>query len=145
MKTMRISGKINGININEFIKEHYVLEEVEVYVLKEEKIFDEVIKLVLLSNSLENHINYDTMHRIFDGCDFSFHEGFYEFLMDNFELILSNKRVQTKIGEIGKCFDSIKDYYHFTAGIKTPSNFIFVLYGLFILLIVPTSSAGFRK
>jgi len=110
-----------GKRINEFIKEHYVLEEVEVYVLKEEKRFDEVIKLVLLSNSLENHINYDTMHRIFDGCDFSFHEGFYEFLMDNFELILSNKRVQTKIGEIGKCFDSIKDYYHFTAGIKTPS------------------------
>ena len=52
-----------------------------------EKRFDEVIRLALLSNSLENHINYDTMHRIFDGCDFSFHEGFYEFLMDNFELI----------------------------------------------------------
>lgn len=116
-KIKKLDGSY-GKQINEFLKKNYKSINIENYKLKEEYLTDEQIDLLLFNTDILGHINYSSLHRMFDGCKKEFNEDFYNFLIDNFIYILHDEKLQSNIKNIQKNFETIKHHYMYTSGIK---------------------------
>ncbi len=115
-KLKKITGTY-GKRLNDFIKENYKRERRKVYKLKEDAVYQDDIIEYLFVSEIEEHFNTASIHRIFDGCTNFFDEEFYQFFLDNLEFIYSNEKIQSIMGEIGKNFQSMKEYYLKQSGI----------------------------
>jgi len=107
-----------GKEINQFFKENYELKHITVYELKEEAKDDEKVIDLLYQKNLNGYINFPTLHRIFDGCNKVFDPDFYNFFMENLDIILEEEKIQASIKDIQFHFKNMKDYYLYTSGSK---------------------------
>lgn len=96
-----------GKRINDFVSENYETVHTTGYKIAENAVFYQD----------GNFVNFQTLHRMFDGCCKKFDLDFYNFLMKYMDTILKNEIYQRRIKDIQKHFQSMKTYYKFHAGI----------------------------
>ncbi len=118
MKKIKKFSGTYGKQINDFVKEYYIITYVEEYELKEEYYDDEDICKILFNHDLIGHVNYSSLHRMFDGCQKEFNAEFYQFFIENLPFILDDEKLQSNIKNIQKKFDGIQKYYKTQAGIE---------------------------
>ncbi len=114
----RLDGSY-GKRINDFVKENYETHYFEIYQLKEEYCNNNhSINHLLFYHDLLGHINYSSLHRIFDGCELKFNPDFYHFFRDNLEFILQDEKLQSQVKNIQKNFEKMKNHYFNQSGVK---------------------------
>ncbi len=120
IKMKKIHGTF-GKSLNTFIKEHYQKENKTEYELLEKSPLGKRIRQLLFKENLKNTINYYSLIRMFEDNFQLFDEEFYQFMIDNMDLILRKEYIQTHLAKIAEHFNQIRNHYFYQAGIKKVS------------------------
>lgn len=110
LKKLLPKGTINR-ELTDYLRNTYEEEQCTNYMLKnnisQEKI-NEIINM-MQQIDIEGMFNVESLHMIFSSCKQTYSEEFYEFIIDNIDKILVDKRNQRNIWEIQRNFDKIKE------------------------------------
>ena len=66
---------------------------------------------ILYSCNLPNYLDFDTIHRMFDGCAQEFDEEFYNIIVNNMSLLLEDDKKQSAVKSLQKVMNTAIEYY----------------------------------
>ena len=92
------------------------------YVVKKDLPAEERKKVekMIFSSTLDHRYTFDTIHSLFDGLVLEYDPDFYQFFLDNQDLILASPYNRSFFKEVRKSFKKIKRYYAEHGGNMNP-------------------------
>ena len=86
-----------------------------------------MLNYVILKSNMSGLLTFDSLHRMFDGCEQKFDKDFYNFLNENLDLILQSQEMQSQVKSMQRSYARAKRYYA-VRGNNNPSYFDVITY-----------------